>query len=88
MKKAILLTAALACSGCSGADTKVNAAEFVSLDRCLSVIKRTTGQTIKRTAKDTPDEVSGTLTGGYGFWCKKKVTGTKGTYFEGAYYDL
>jgi hypothetical protein len=65
---------------------KINKAEFKSLSSCLSAIKSATNTTIRFTSKDTPTNVVGTLSNGETFWCKEKHTGTKGRYFEGAFY--
>jgi hypothetical protein len=57
-------------------------AEFSSLQNCLAAIKKNTGQKLE-IVTDKPNEVSGFLSNKKGFACEKKVTGTKGTYYEG-----
>ncbi|MDX9840568.1 MAG: hypothetical protein RBS95_03875 [Desulfobulbus sp.] len=64
--------------------TNTMKAEFPSLQSCLFAIEKSSGQKLK-IITDKPDEVSGFLANGKGFACQKKVTGTKGTYFEGWY---
>jgi hypothetical protein len=61
--------------------------EFLSMQRCLSAIQASSGMKIKGTTTDTPDNVVGNLSNGKVFQCKKVQTGTKGTYFEGWYYN-
>ena len=51
---------------------------------CLSGIEKSSGQKLQ-VVTDKPNDVSGFLSNGKGFGCRKRETGTKGTYFEGWY---
>ncbi|MBV5329975.1 MAG: hypothetical protein JZU65_20510 [Chlorobium sp.] len=59
-------------------------AEFQTMDDCLAKIKKSSGQALE-IVTDKPNNVSGFLANRKGFGCKKKESGTKGTYFEGWY---
>lgn len=77
--------------GCGGTSKKqstnsgsVMLAEFRTLEACLAGISRSSGASL-RPSTDTPSKVAGKLSDGRFFVCEMKVTGTKGTYFEGWY---
>ena len=73
-----------ALSGCAGQTNDGMKSEYRTLQECISGIQSSSGNTLK-IITDTPDEVSGFLANGQGFACEKKVSGTKGVYFEGWY---
>ena len=62
--------------------TTAMSAEFYTMSECLEGIKRSSGFDLE-VITDRPNEVSGFLSNGEGFGCKKKSTGTKGIYYEG-----
>lgn len=60
-------------------------AEFSSLAACLRSVPRDARSPIKETLRDSPEMVQGVLANGQNFFCQRKVTGTKGTYYLGWY---
>lgn len=64
-------------------DTSMKA-EFLTLEACLSSLHAETGETLVPTIDD-PDMVSGRLSNGEMWWCKKCESGTRGTYWEAMY---
>ena len=61
-------------------------ADFYSMTECLNSIRKKSGSKTIKPMTDTPNNVSGYLSNGKQFGCKKKTTGTKGTYYNGWYY--
>ncbi len=59
-------------------------AEFRSLSSCLSGIERNTGMKLQ-IITDKPEIVSGFLSNGKHFGCKRVISGSKGIYYEGWY---
>lgn len=66
-----------------GGDTAMKA-EFRTLEACLTSLHAETGERLTPTIDD-PDMVSGHLSNGEMWWCKKCESGTKGTYWEARY---
>jgi len=60
-------------------------AEFRTMRACLQGIQKSTKRRLQ-VVTDKPHQVSGVLSNGGGFFsCVQRVTGTKGTYYEGTY---
>ncbi|HBQ2114966.1 TPA: hypothetical protein L7M98_002765 [Klebsiella pneumoniae] len=72
----------IAVTGCFS--DSVMKAEARTIPECLSLIENSSGQSL-RIIRDTPDIVSGKLSNGKTFACERKVSGTKGTYYEAWY---
>ena len=75
-----------ACGGDGGGE--MMGGDFVSLNSCLSAIKKNSGYELNITT-DTPEKVSGNLKTGERrfFACERVESGSKGTYYRG-YYSL
>ena len=80
---AILMLLSILAVSC-GEPPELRSAEFLTMRGCLEGIRRDTKQNLK-VITDKPDIVSGRLTNGKNFGCRKKMTGTKGTYYLGWY---
>lgn len=59
--------------------------DYATMNQCLNDIPFLAGQEINGLFSDKPEKVSGTLSDGMGFSCKKEVTATRGTYYSGYY---
>lgn len=70
-------------AGCGEPKSAMNA-EFQTLQECLKGIAKNSGNTL-RVVVDEPGNVPGFLSNGEGFGCQKKISGTRGAYFEGWY---
>ncbi|MDM3871814.1 hypothetical protein QSV34_10670 [Porticoccus sp. W117] len=73
----------LALTSC-GKQSYANNATFFSLSECMEGIKKSSGQNLK-IIRDKPDIVSGKLSNGEHFSCKKVTSGTLGTHWKGWY---
>ena len=62
--------------------TEMRSAEKRTLRECLNSIQNAASPNGLKVITDKPDLVSGELENGEFFSCRKKTTGTKGTYFE------
>ena len=66
----------------SYSDSVMNA-EFRTMKKCLAKIPKASKQNIAKIIRDTPKIVTGNLANGKTFACEKKVSGTKGVYYNG-----
>lgn len=83
IKKACFLSLALLPLTAFSSD--IMQGEFKTLETCLASIQESSGSDIDKVMTDTPEKVSGFLENGEHFACTRKVTGTKGVYYEGFY---
>ena len=63
---------------------EVRQAEFSTMAGCLAGVANSSGSQLKP-VRDKPDIVSGSQADGRTFACKRKSSGTKGTYYVGWY---
>ena len=82
MRFLILVLASLSVS--AAWSSTIMRGEFGSMQRCLSAIVASSGQQLQ-IVTDKPDRVSGKLSDGRFFMCKKIESGSKGTYFEATF---
>jgi hypothetical protein len=83
MNRSLIFLGVLFFLGC-GKSTEIMKAEFSSMDRCLSSIKKSTGRGLNIII-DELGNISGKLSNGEHFTCETKSSGTKGVYVEGWY---
>ena len=79
----IVLFSATGCG--SDYETFMMKNESRTLDQCLASIKNNAKSPNLNIITDKPGEVSGFLQNDQHFSCKRKVTGTKGAFYEGTY---
>ena len=80
----ILILLPLIIVGCSDkASSKIKAAEFVSLEKCLDSTANAAKSSMANVVTNTPTQVIGILANGNQFGCEKQSSGTKGVFYKG-----
>lgn len=85
MHRYLILALILAASWAVHGDEKdvTLGGKFPTIQSCVAAIEKAVGPL--KISVDKPDNVTGTTREGKLFSCKKKETGTEGTYIEGWY---